>query len=229
MGTTPPPLNHPQETTCHTHTLPPIHQNALAPTPQPQKQPLEVDFKPPKIEICTKVHNALTRANNRFPHIPKHPKTTPPRTHPAPLPKTPKNSQTHPTPTHPSTQNTITDPKTAPNPPQKQPIEVDFQPQNTAPPRKTQNALTRENITLPHIPKHPKTHPTTNTPKRKRKTRAKNKKGTPHRVSNVTHTTPGTPARHLAAYHYPPIPTLTASNPTAPLLSVSPCIITSPV
>ena len=156
-------------------------------------------------------------------------KTTPHQTHPAPPPKTPKNSQTHPAPPHPSTQNTTTDPKTPRNPPQKQPIEVDFQPPNSHPPRKTQNALTRANITLPHIPKHPQTHPATNTPKRKRKTRAKKKKGTPHRVSNVTHTTPGTPARHLTTYHYPPIPTLTASNPTTPLLSVSPCIITSPV
>lgn len=94
-----PPLNHPQETTCHTHTLPPIHQNALAPTPQPQKQPPEVDFQPPKIEICTKVHNALTRANNRFPHIPKHlqnhPAPNAPRTatkNPEKQPNTPRTT-----------------------------------------------------------------------------------------------------------------------------------------
>ena len=211
MGATPP-LNHPQETTCHTHTLPPIHQNALAPTPQPQKQPLEVDFQPLKMEICTEVHNALTRANNRFPHIPKHLQNHPAPNAPKTPPKTPKNSQTHPAPPHPSTQNATTDPKTPRNPPKKQPIEVDFQPPNSRPTRKTQNALTRANITLPHIPKHPQTHPATNTPKRKRKTRAKKKKGTPHRVSNVTHTTPGTPPATSPpttthpSLHLPPLP-----------------------
>lgn len=95
-----PPLNHPQEATCHTHTLPPIHQNALAPTPQPQKQPPQVDFQPPKIEICTEVHNALTRANDRFPHIPKHlqnhPAPNAPRTATKNPEKQPNTPRTHP-------------------------------------------------------------------------------------------------------------------------------------
>jgi len=141
-------------------------------------------------------------------------------------------------PPKPPTRDNLSHPHPATNPPKrarthtttlKQPLEVDFQPLKMEICTEVHNALTRANITLPHIPKHPQTHPTTNTPKRKRKTRAKKKKGTPHRVSNVTHTTPGTPARHLTTYHYPPIPTLTASTPTVLLLSVSPCIITSPV
>jgi len=144
-------------------------------------------------------------------------KTTPHQTHPAPPPKTPKNSQTHPAPPHPSTQNATTDPKTPRNPPQKQPIEVDFQPPNSHPPRKTQNALTRTNITLPHIPKHPKTHTTTNTPQRKRKKGGrKRKKNTPPREQRDPHHTrhPRPPPRHLPlpthpyTYHlYPHRPT----------------------
>ena len=39
-----------------------------------ENQPLEVVFRPLKTRICTKVHNALTRANDTFPHVPKHPK-----------------------------------------------------------------------------------------------------------------------------------------------------------
>lgn len=169
----------------------------------PLKQPLEVDFQSLKMEICTEVHNALTRANNRFPHIPKHLQNHPAPNAPRPPPKTPKNSQTHPAPPHPSTQNATTDPKTPRNPPQKQPIEVDFQPPNSRPTRKTQNARTRANITLPHIPKHPKTHPATNTPKRKRKTRAKKKKNTPPREQRDPHHTrhPRPPPRRL------PLPT----------------------
>lgn len=204
MGATPPPLNHPQEATCHTHTLPPIHQNALAPTPQPQKQPLEVDFKPPKIEICTKVHNALTRANNRFPHIPKHPKTTPPRTHPAPPPKTPKNSQTHPKTTHPSTQNTTTDPKTAPNPPQKQPIEVDFQPPKQPPtPKNTKRTDKGKHYPPPHTetPQNPPHHE--HTEKKTKNKGEKEKRDTPPREQRDPHHTrhPRPPPRRL------PLPT----------------------
>ena len=159
MGATPPPKPPTRDNLSHPHpaTNPPKRARTHTTT---LKQPLEVDFQPLKMEICTEVHNALTRANNRFPHMPKH-------------------LQNHPAPPHPSTQNATTDPKTPRNPPQKQPIEVDFQPPNSRPTRKTQNALTRANITLPHIPKHPQTHPATNTPKRKRKTRAKKKKEHP--------------------------------------------------
>jgi hypothetical protein len=38
------------------------------------------------MRICTKVHNALTRANDTFPHIPKHPK----------IPRATMHTKTHP-------------------------------------------------------------------------------------------------------------------------------------
>lgn len=79
-----PATNPPKRARTHTTTL---------------KQPLEVDFQPLKMEICTEVHNALTRANDRFPHIPKHlqnhPAPNAPRTatkNPEKQPNTPRTT-----------------------------------------------------------------------------------------------------------------------------------------
>ena len=77
---------HPQSNKNHPST--PQHQGLKSRSHHAltKNQPLEVDFCPLKMRICTKVHNALTRENDTFPHIPKHPK----------IPRATMHTKTHP-------------------------------------------------------------------------------------------------------------------------------------
>lgn len=99
---------------CNTpHPSPIIVCRILYPPPPIKNQPLQVDYKPPKLRKCTPVHNALTRAKATFHTGPDTQKTTqnhytkkPPQKQAKTTPQTPKIDPKQTTPHQQHPQNT---------------------------------------------------------------------------------------------------------------------------
>ena len=164
------------------------------------------------MRICTKVHNALTRANNTFPHIPKHPKNTSPHNARKNPPKKPeKRHNYHQNPCAKDTNNPI-HLKNLYKTPEKH-LKINFYrlilSHHYSP--ITQNAKTPRLGQMIHSPTYRNTqkypmpqHATKNTRKGERK---KGKSNQPREQYDPHHTQPQPP------HHLPPCPTYPHTSP----------------